>query len=125
MLVTHATVQHIENARAALLLIAAVVTVFWRIALRVILAIVIVAVGAGALVLLSGMHLYVRRTRRSAVLVGGQGQAAGNAPARTAGQHGRRSTGGRSTGGRSTGGRSTGGRSTGGRSTASRDSASM
>ena len=56
MSATHVTVQAIEHARAALALIAVGIAVFWRMALRVLLAIAVVAVGAGAYVLLQGMH---------------------------------------------------------------------
>ena len=53
---TQGTVQEVENARAALVLIAVGIVVFWRVLLRVLLAIIVVAVGEGALVLLQGMH---------------------------------------------------------------------
>lgn len=49
--------QEIENARIALVLIMMGVLVFWRVLLRVLLAIIVVAVGVGVLVLLQGMHL--------------------------------------------------------------------
>lgn len=55
MLVTQATPQEAENLRVALVLLALGIAVFWRMALRILLAIVIIAVGAGALVLLQGM----------------------------------------------------------------------
>ncbi len=56
MFATHGTAQDIENARVALLLLAVGIAVFWRAVLRVLLAIIVVAVGAGAFVLLQGMH---------------------------------------------------------------------
>jgi hypothetical protein len=56
MLVTPATAQQAEHARVALVLLALAIVLFWRVALRVLLAIVIVALGAGTLVLLQGMH---------------------------------------------------------------------
>lgn len=60
MFATQGTVQQVENARVALALIAVGVVVFWRTVLRVLLAIiaiaVVVTVGAGALVLLQGVH---------------------------------------------------------------------
>jgi hypothetical protein len=56
MLATHGTVQELEHARVALALIAVSIVVFWRMALRVLLALIVVAVGAGAYVLLQGMH---------------------------------------------------------------------
>ena len=56
MLATHGTAQEIENARMAIVLITLGITVFWRVVLRVLLAIAIVAAGAGALLLLHSMH---------------------------------------------------------------------
>jgi predicted RND superfamily exporter protein len=60
MFATHGTVQGVENARVALVLIAVGIVVFWRTVLRALLAIiavaVVVAVAAGALVLLQGIH---------------------------------------------------------------------
>ncbi len=60
MFATQGTAQEVENARVALALIAVGIVVFWRVVLRVLLAIiaiaVVVTVGAGALVLLQGMH---------------------------------------------------------------------
>jgi hypothetical protein len=49
--------QDIENARIALVLITTGIVIFWRVLLRVLLVIVVVAVGVGALVLLQSMHL--------------------------------------------------------------------
>ena len=49
--------QDIENARIGLVLIMTGIAVFWRVLLRVLLVIMMVAVGAGALVLLQSMHL--------------------------------------------------------------------
>ena len=52
--------QEVESARAAIVLIAAVLVIFWRLVLRVLLAIiaiaVVVLVGSGAIVLLQSMH---------------------------------------------------------------------
>jgi hypothetical protein len=56
MFVTHATDQEIQHAKVILMLIAAGIVVFWRVALRVLLAAIVVAVGAGALLLLQSMH---------------------------------------------------------------------
>ncbi len=56
MFVTQATPQHVEHLRVALVLLALGIVIFWRAALRVLLAIAVVAVGAGALVLLQGIH---------------------------------------------------------------------
>jgi hypothetical protein len=57
MFVTQATAQDVENARVALVLLAFGVLVFWRVAVRILLAVVLVALVAGALVLLQGIHL--------------------------------------------------------------------
>jgi hypothetical protein len=56
MLVTQATAQGVENARAALVLLALGIVFFWRVAVRILLAIVLVAIGAGVLVILQAMH---------------------------------------------------------------------
>ena len=57
---TQGTVQEVENARVALVLIAVGIVVFWRVLLRVLLALiaiaVVVTVGAGAILLLQGMR---------------------------------------------------------------------
>jgi len=56
MFASHATAQEIEHARVILVLIAAAIVVFWRVALRVLLAVIVIAVGAGAFLLLQSMH---------------------------------------------------------------------
>jgi hypothetical protein len=56
MFVPYGTAQEIENARVALVLITLGIAVFWRLVLRVLLSIAIVAVGAGVLLLLHSMH---------------------------------------------------------------------
>jgi hypothetical protein len=48
--------QDIETARAAIVLVVAGIMIFWRFALRLMLAIGVVAVGLGLLVLLQNMH---------------------------------------------------------------------
>ena len=52
--------KEIENASVALALIAVGIVVFWRVVLRVLLALIAIAVvimvGAGAIALLQGMH---------------------------------------------------------------------
>jgi hypothetical protein len=50
------SVQDIESARAAMVLVVAGIVIFWRFALRLMLAIGVVAVGLGLLVLLQSMH---------------------------------------------------------------------
>lgn len=50
------SVQDIETARAAIILVVAGIVIFWRFALRLMLAIGVVAVSLGLLVLLQSMH---------------------------------------------------------------------
>jgi hypothetical protein len=50
------SVQDIESARAAIILVIAGVMFFWRFVLRVALAIIVVAAGLGLLVLLQNIH---------------------------------------------------------------------
>jgi hypothetical protein len=56
MLASHASAQEIEHARAILILIAVGIAVFWRAVLRVLLAALVIAVGAGAVLLLQSLH---------------------------------------------------------------------
>lgn len=56
MFAAHGTALQLEHARVALLLIAVGIAVFWRAALRLLIAIVVVAVGAGLVVLLGSMQ---------------------------------------------------------------------
>jgi hypothetical protein len=48
--------QDAENARVALVLALAGIVTFWRFLLRIVLAIIAIAVVVGAFVLLQGMH---------------------------------------------------------------------
>jgi hypothetical protein len=54
MFASHATAQEIEHARVLLVLIAATAMVFWRVALSVLLAAIVV--GTAAFLLVQGMH---------------------------------------------------------------------
>jgi hypothetical protein len=56
MIPSHGSAQDIESARAVILVVAVVGAVFWKEILRVLLALIVVAVGVGAFVLLQGMH---------------------------------------------------------------------
>jgi hypothetical protein len=57
MFATHATtVQALEHARVALALIAVGIVVFWRLALRLLLAIIVLAIGAGLAVVAQSMQ---------------------------------------------------------------------
>ena len=57
MFATHATAQDVDHVRTALVLIAVVLVVFWRLAIRILLVIILVIIGAGAFVLLQGTRL--------------------------------------------------------------------
>jgi hypothetical protein len=56
MLASQLPAQDIENARVILVLLAAGILIFWRYLLRIALAIITVAVGVGAAVILQTMH---------------------------------------------------------------------
>lgn len=56
MFAAHVTAQEIVHARAVLMIIAIGIVVFWRVAIRILIAAIVVAVGAGALLLLQSMH---------------------------------------------------------------------
>ena len=56
MFVTQAAAHDVEHIRVALVFLALGIVFFWRIALRILIAIILVAIGAGVLVLLQGMH---------------------------------------------------------------------
>lgn len=49
--------QDVENARIALVLIITGIAFFWRVLLRVLLVVVVLAVAVGTVVLLQGVHL--------------------------------------------------------------------
>lgn len=53
---TQVSVQDIESARAAIVLIITGIMIFWRFVFRVLLAIIVVAAGLGLFVLLQNMH---------------------------------------------------------------------
>ena len=57
MFAAHATtVQALDHARVALALIAVGIVVFWRLALRLLLAILVLAVGAGLVAVAQNVH---------------------------------------------------------------------
>jgi hypothetical protein len=58
MFAAHAATIHqaLDHARVALALIAVGIVVFWRLALRVLLAIIVLAVGAGLAVVAQNVH---------------------------------------------------------------------
>ncbi len=56
MVASQGSAQDIESARAAIVVIAVAVAIFWKEVLRVLLALIVIAVGVGAFMLLRGMH---------------------------------------------------------------------
>jgi hypothetical protein len=56
MIPSQGSAPDIESARAVILVIVVAGAVFWKEILRVLLALIVVAVGVGAFVLLHGMH---------------------------------------------------------------------
>jgi hypothetical protein len=60
MFASHGTNQDLENAKLVLAIAAVIIVVFWRAVLRILIAIIVIAVivtvGAGTFVLLQGMH---------------------------------------------------------------------
>ncbi len=56
MLSFQPSAQDVDTARAVLVLIMAGVAIFWRLVLRVLFAIIILAAVIGAVVLLQGVH---------------------------------------------------------------------
>jgi hypothetical protein len=56
MLSFQPSAQDVDSARAALMLVMAGVAIFWRLVLRVLLAVSILAAVVGVVVLLQGMH---------------------------------------------------------------------
>jgi hypothetical protein len=56
MLSFQPSAQDVDSARAALVLVMAGVAIFWRLVLRVLLAVIILAAVVGAVVLLQVMH---------------------------------------------------------------------
>jgi hypothetical protein len=56
MLSFQPSAQDVDSARAVLVLVMAGVAIFWRLVLRVLLAVIILAVVVGVVVLLQGMR---------------------------------------------------------------------
>ncbi len=56
MLPSAGSAQDIENARVVVALVAAGILIFWRYLLRIVLAIIAIAVGVGAVVLIQSAH---------------------------------------------------------------------
>lgn len=56
MLPSQGSAQDVESARAVVLIVAAVAAIFWKELLRVLIALIVIAVGIGAFMLLQGVH---------------------------------------------------------------------
>jgi|HubBroStandDraft_3_1064219.scaffolds.fasta_scaffold119213_2 hypothetical protein len=56
MVPSQGSAQDIESARAVIIIVALAGAVFWKAILRVLLALIVVAVGVGAFALLQGMR---------------------------------------------------------------------
>jgi hypothetical protein len=56
MVASQGSVPDVESVRAVILIIAIIVAVFWKEALRVLLALIVIAVSVGAFMLLQGVH---------------------------------------------------------------------
>jgi hypothetical protein len=56
MIPSQGSAPDIESARAVILVLVVAGAVFWKEILRMLLALIVVAVGVGAFVLLHGMH---------------------------------------------------------------------
>jgi hypothetical protein len=56
MVASQGSAPDIESVRAVILVLAIVVAIFWKEALRVLIALIVIAVGVGAFMLLQGMH---------------------------------------------------------------------
>jgi hypothetical protein len=56
MVASQGSAPDIESVRAVILIIAIIVAVFWKEAIRVLLALIVIAVSVGAFMLLQGMH---------------------------------------------------------------------
>jgi hypothetical protein len=56
MLASQGSVQDIESVRAVLVVAAVGAAVFWKELLRLLIVLIVIAVGAGAFMLVQGMH---------------------------------------------------------------------
>ena len=56
MLPSQGSAQDVESARAVVLIVAAVAAIFWKELLRVLIALIVIAVGIGLFVLMQGVH---------------------------------------------------------------------
>lgn len=56
MVSTPGSAQDVESARAVILIVAAVAAIFWKELLRVLIALIVIAVGIGLFMLMQGVH---------------------------------------------------------------------
>jgi hypothetical protein len=56
MLPSQGSAQDVESARAVVLIVAAVAAIFWKELLRVLIALIVIAVGIGLFMLMQGVH---------------------------------------------------------------------
>jgi len=56
MLASQGSAQDIESVRAVIVVIAVGAAIFWKELLRLLIVLIVIAVGAGAFMLVEGMH---------------------------------------------------------------------
>jgi hypothetical protein len=56
MLPSQGSAQDVESARAVVLSVAAIAAIFWKELLRVLIALIVIAVGIGLFMLMQGVH---------------------------------------------------------------------
>ena len=56
MLPSQGSAQDVESARAVVIIVAAVAAIFWKELLRVLIALIVIAVGIGLFMLMQGVH---------------------------------------------------------------------
>lgn len=56
MVASHGSVPDVESVRVAIVIIAVCAAIFWKELLRLLLALIVIAVGAGVFMLLHSMH---------------------------------------------------------------------
>jgi multisubunit Na+/H+ antiporter MnhC subunit len=56
MLPSQGSAQDVESARAVVLIVAAIAAIFWKELLRVLIALIVIAVGIGLFMLMQGVH---------------------------------------------------------------------
>jgi multisubunit Na+/H+ antiporter MnhC subunit len=56
MLPSQGSAQDVESARAVVLIVAAIAAIFWKELLRMLIALIVIAVGIGLFMLMQGVH---------------------------------------------------------------------